>query len=187
MRLQALGAEQKRGWPHEPREKRNGLWVERAYIYIYIYIYFFFFFFVKGKWENWLCVLDLACPFCRNSVVPSENIKAVFQGTLAPAWHRSPVLAPPGPVAGRTEPGPLQPRPLPFSAREPSTEATREAGLAAEGPRCQALDWASAGLEAGPFPRVCPGFAAACVPVCSAGLGIRLLLAPASVRSLFPF
>ena len=27
--------------------------------------------------------------------------------------------------------------------------ATREAGLAVEGPRCQALDWASAGLEAG--------------------------------------
>lgn len=147
----------------------------------------FSFSFVKGKWEKWFCMLDLASPFCRNSVVPSENVKAVFQGTLAPAWHCSPLLASPCPVAGRTEPGPLQPRSLLFSAWEPSTVATREAGLAVEGPRCQALDWASAGLEAGPFPGVCPGFVAACVPVCSAGLGIRLLLAPADVRSLFPF
>lgn len=47
------------------------------------------------------------------------------------------------------------------------------------------LDFCS--FVAGPFPGICPGFAAACVPVCRAGLRIRLLLALMDVRSLFPF
>lgn len=32
---------------------------------------------MKGKWEEWFSVLDPVFPFCRNSVVPLENICAV--------------------------------------------------------------------------------------------------------------
>lgn len=65
--------------------------------------------------------------------------------------------------------------------------ATREARLAAEEPRCQALDWTSVQFVASPFPGICPGFAAACVPFCRDGLRIRLLLVSVDVQSLFPF
>lgn len=29
---------------------------------------------IKGKWEEWFSVLDPVFSFCRNSVVPLENI-----------------------------------------------------------------------------------------------------------------
>lgn len=48
-----------------------------------------------------------------------------------------------------------------FSAQAPDTGATHEARLAAEEPRCQALDWTSVRFVAGPIPGICPGFAAA--------------------------
>lgn len=124
--------------------------------------------------------------FCRNSVVSLENIKAVPRH-IGTRVALQPSLGTARPVAGRTEHGPLEPHPLLFCAQEPNTVATHKARLAAEEPRCQALDWTSVRFVAGPFPGICPGFAAACVPVCKAGLRIRLLLAPMDVRSLFPF
>lgn len=131
-------------------------------------------------------MLDLAFSFHRNSVVPLGNIKTVPRHT-GTEWHCSLLLALPHPVAGRTEHGPLQPHPLLFSAQEPNIVATREARLAAEEPRCQALDWTSVRFVVGPFPGICPGFAAGCAPSAELDSGLGLLLALMDVRSLFPF
>ena len=76
----------------------------------------------------------------------------------------------------------VSPCPSPFSPTDLSSSRTTSRGQFLLAPALAlALDWASAGFEAGPFPGVCPGFVAACVPVCSAGLGS---LAPGAVASL---
>lgn len=78
-------------------------------------------------------VLRVGLSFCRNSVVPSENVKAVFQGTLAPAWHCSPSWhrLVPAKLAGQSLT--LQPRSL-LSAWEPRTVATARQGWQWKGP-----------------------------------------------------
>lgn len=65
--------------------------------------------------------------------------------------------------------------------------ATHEARLAAEEPRCQALDCLSVRFVAGLFPGICPGTAAGCVTVCGVGFRIRLLLDSMLSWSLFAF
>lgn len=65
--------------------------------------------------------------------------------------------------------------------------ATHEARLAAEEPRCQALDCLSVRFVAGLFPGICPGIAAGCVTVCGVGFRIRLLLDSMLSWSLFAF
>lgn len=65
--------------------------------------------------------------------------------------------------------------------------ATHEARLAAEEPRCQALDCMSVRFVAGLFPGICPGIAAGCVTVCGAGFRISLLLDSMLFWSLFAF
>lgn len=90
-------------------------------------------------------MLDLVFSFCRNSVVPLENIKAVPRH-IGTRVALQPSLGTAHPVAGRTEHGPLEPHPLLFCAQEPNAVATHKASLAAEEPRCQALDWTSVRL-----------------------------------------
>lgn len=70
VRLQAVGAKQKESWPRQPCEK-NGLWAGIA----------LFYFLKKENGRNVSECWIWSFFFCRNSVVPSENMKAVPRHT----------------------------------------------------------------------------------------------------------